>query len=116
MSWRPAAAVACLNTPASLTQNNHSPRSTSIACAPTCTVTTAVNSVNKQSFWKTDTFLPSAYSQNPSMAFLFGRAKQRDAPTLVRSTRELLQKLAGEEKPNPKVKRIARNLSMHLLI
>jgi len=50
------------------------------------------------------------------MAFLFGRAKQRDAPTLVRSTRELLQKLAGEEKPNPKVKRIARNLSMHLLI
>jgi hypothetical protein len=37
------------------------------------------------------------------MAFLFSRNRQKNSMELARSTRELMQRLALEEKPNPKV-------------
>ncbi|KAF2770402.1 Mo25-like protein [Teratosphaeria nubilosa] len=46
------------------------------------------------------------------MAFLFGRNRQRSALDLVRGTKELLQRLAIEEKPLPKTEEdLSRNLS-----
>ncbi len=38
-----------------------------------------------------------------AMAFLFGRNRQRSAQDIVRSSKDLLQKLAKEETPLPKV-------------
>ncbi|KAJ9667924.1 Hym1p [Coniosporium apollinis] len=46
------------------------------------------------------------------MAFLFGRNRQRGNAELVKSTKELMQKLLLEEKPSPRVEEdLARNLA-----
>ncbi|KAK1090341.1 Hym1p, partial [Friedmanniomyces endolithicus] len=47
------------------------------------------------------------------MAFLFGRNRQRSAQDIVRSTKDLLQKLAKEETPLPKTEEdLSRTLTL----
>lgn len=51
------------------------------------------------------------------MAFLFNRNKQRSNMDLVRSTKEALQRLAAEEKPQPKTEEdLSRNLTQMKIV
>ncbi|EOD48954.1 Conidiophore development protein hyma protein [Neofusicoccum parvum] len=51
------------------------------------------------------------------MAFLFNRNKQRSNMDLVRSTKEALQRLAAEEKPQPKTEEdLSRNLAQMKIV
>lgn len=51
------------------------------------------------------------------MAFLFNRNKQRSNMDLVRSTKEALQRLATEEKPQPKTEEdLSRNLTQMKIV